>query len=472
MTTLESYRDWLLPLAIVFLGWSVGCDSSEMAGQAGSDSIEDPPNVILISLDSLRADHLGVYRYDRETSPAINQLASDATVFERAVAPTPWTLPTHVSLLTSQYAHTHQVDRLNRSLPRNTLTLTSALKSADYSTHAIVSGPLLQARYGMDNGFDAYDDTLARGSNRASHSKVTGEAMVTQVSRFLGSAEPPFFLFAHYWDAHYDYNPPDRYARRFDPEYSGKVSPVDFIRNKAINKNMERRDLDHLIALYDAEITWVDTQVGKLVAALKQSGHYENSIIILTADHGDEFFEHGEKGHQHSLYEELLHVPLIMKFPDVEGGGRIPSRVSLIDVMPTVLDALGLDIPHGTQGRSVWPLLRGESQPERTIFAETNRTRKDIGDPVQSKSWAVYEGRFKLIVFAKDRYPPELYDLDADPGETHNLVGTVDHEPYLRRLQDWLRSTPVHAPGHEIELDEETANELESLGYIDSDGER
>jgi arylsulfatase A-like enzyme len=227
--------------------------------------------------------------------------------------------------------------------------------------------------------------------------------------------------------------------------------------------------LDHIIALYDGEIAWVDSYIGKLITELRRRGLYDDTIIVLTSDHGDEFFEHGEKGHQHSLYEELLHVPLIVRVPGLAGGTRYRERIELIDIMPSLLELTGAPAIEGMQGRSFLPLLRGEGWTDRPSFAETTKARKSRKEEQKSESWAVYAGDRKVILFEGERYPGELYDLGSDSEEQSNRFGAKDEErrELLSQLELWLERTPSPPDAGTGELDEGIRRQLEELGYIE-----
>jgi arylsulfatase A-like enzyme len=427
---------------------------------------DDRWNLILISIDSLRADHLGSYGYSRNTSPSIDALAGEGTVLENAIAQSSWTLPSHASLLTSLYARTHGADGASKAIASDTPTLALALQGVGYETHAVVSGTLMWARYGFDAGFDSYDDSLIQESFRENHEATTSPPVHERVVEILDDASEPFFLFAHYWDVHYDYIPPLPYSKKFGRKYRGRMTSNQFIKNPAINKKMNPRDLQHLVDLYDGEISWVDSYIGKLIDELKQRGLYDRTIIVLTSDHGDEFFEHGEKGHQHSLYEELLHVPLIMRIPEAEGGQRITDRVQLIDVMPTLLQLLGVAAPEGLQGRSFTPLLAGEGWEEQPAFSELTEATKVRDAKKRSNSWAIYRGQYKLTLFEENYYPIEIYDLVNDPGEKEPIVDRELASRLLADYQQWLDAVPSAEGNQTIELDEGIGEMLESLGYL------
>ena len=436
-----------------------------VAGCGGGETSAARPNVLVISIDSLRADHLGTYGYGRDTSPTIDALARAGSVFEHAASQAPWTLPAHASLLTSLHERTHQASDVDRRLDPARPTLASVLRAAGYATRAIVSGAFLQARFGLDSGFEVYDDRLAKVGNRKSHEVVTSDWVNRGALELLDGAHEPFFLFVHYWDVHYDYLPPAPYDTKFAPDYHGTLTSARFMENDAIRAGMDPDDVAHLEALYDGEIAWVDAHVGALLAELTRRGLDQRTIVVLTADHGDEFFEHGEKGHMHSLYEELLHVPLVVRAPGLPAGGRVAQRVGLIDVMPTVLELAGVAAPAGLEGHSLAPLLRGEPWTARPVFSETTKARKSKAkSESKTDSWCVYDGDLKRISFAGDRYPPEVYDLAADSGEQHRLPDAAALE---RQLAEWFERVPAGEVVQNTGVDDETLRNLRALGYVD-----
>jgi len=469
-------RALLLVAGCLILAVSAGCERDVAGDAPASQNVAPPsdppprPNIILISIDSLRADHLGSWGYERDTSPAIDALAADGVLFENAAAQAPWTLPSHASLLTGLYGRTHQAVLPKRRLAADAVTLASVLKAAGYRTHAIVSGPFMHRRFGLDRGFDAYDDELAQGSHRASHRLVNSPDVHARAVRMIETLPRPFFLFLHYWDVHYDYVPPPPYDTRFDPDYAGDISPHAFMFNNAIRPGMDARDLEHIVALYDGEIAWVDEYIGRLIGELKRRGLYEDSVVVVTADHGDEFFEHGQKGHQHALYEESLHVPLVMRFPGQPAGVRVPRRVQLIDVMPTLLEMLGVD-GAATQGRSLWPLVRGEEWAGGPVFSETMKARKSRRERKKCAAWCVYDETRKLIRFENDRYPPEVYDLMADPGEQRNMFDAARDADLVALLEKWFVETPEQVGTQHEGLDPDMLRTLQSLGYVGDDAD-
>ncbi len=454
---------WLI-VSVICLG-SCGEEPGPDRG-ANPGEVVAPWNVVLISIDSLRADHLSCYGYRRPTSPAIDALAEEGILFENANSQAPWTLPAHASLLTSRYPRTHQVTSRTRRLAPGTPTLAARLQEQGYSTHAVVSGPFMHSQFGMNQGFDHYDDELARLEHRQSHEVVTSPSIHDKTVRILEDVRPPFFLFLHYWDVHYDYIPPAPYDTMFSENSRSTMTSHRFISNPAICEDMKPRDLRHLIALYDGEIAWVDAHIGKLVEELRRGGWWDRTLLVLTSDHGDEFFEHGEKGHQHSLYQELIHVPLIVRVPEGPRGMRLRERVQLIDVMPTVLGWLDVPVSSALQGIDVHGWWEGQSPVIQKTFGETTKSRKSRREDAKTDSWCVYDGDYKLTQFAGDRYPVELYDLSRDRKEQSSLSDPQLRARLLGELEAWKNENPRGAGARHEGLDASVAEELNALGYV------
>ena len=423
------------------------------------------PNVVLVSIDSLRADHLGAYGYPRPTSPRLDRLAAEGVVFDSAWSTTTWTLPSHVSLLTALYPEVHGVTEDGLRMTADQLLLSEVLRSAGYRTAAFVSAPFLNRIYGFDQGFDLYDDvTIPLKRHRESHRGSTGAALHGAITRWLGEGHgEPFFLFLHYWDVHFDYEPPPAFVAPFDPGYRGAAEFRNFEKNRAIHPGMPEADLARLVALYDGEIAYTDHHLGLLFDELERLGKLEDSLVVVTGDHGDEFFEHGEKGHMKNLFETTLRVPLVVRFPGgAAGGTRVAEPVSLVDVGPTLLDALGVARPPVFDGESLVDLAAGQRRRRpRPIFAG-----------LYGRSWAVRSGDLKLVRVERTGEPPSeaLFDLAADPGEVEDLAPSRRDE--ARQLSDLLARWRRHAAGQRreaarpFEKGEGLRETLESLGYL------
>ena len=467
-----------------------------------SDAIgqEQPPNVILISIDSLRADHLGCYGYPKATSPNIDILANEGVVFTNAISTTTWTLPSHISMLTALYPEVHQVIHDGNKLSDKAVVCAEIMKEAGYLTAGFVSGPYLSSKFGYNQGFDIYDDdTISYSSNEESHRGITSPKIHQQITKWLEQKyRSSFFLFIHYWDVHYDYAPPPPFDTMFDSDYTGTITGKNFETNKRINPQMSKRDLEHIIALYDGEIAFTDSYIGKLMKYLKHLGIYENTMVILTSDHGDEFFEHGCKGHRNNLFDETLKVPLIIKFPSSLAspsplGMRINQQVSIIDIVPTFLDYLGITPYTALDGQSLLPLIAGNIGTGTEIqhrfadlhgFMKCVRTNqfKYIHIAHHEKARKKEMRRFSLHrLFDKirhhddmkveEREPTLLFDLQHDPMERHNLAMS---NPELKIemhhiLMNWLSEAKILAANigkSDFEYDENLKKRLRDLGYI------
>jgi arylsulfatase A-like enzyme len=394
------------------------------------------PNVVLVSIDSLRADHLAAYGYARETSPHIDALAASGALFEHAFSTTSWTLPSHIALFTSMHDLVHGVIFHDRVLDPLRTTLPEVFHQHGYATAGFYSGPYLIPAFGFGRGFDTYVpcmDYLDPGalertdfvpaSHQASHADVTSPCLQDAVVSWLDEAPArPFFLFLHMWDVHYDYIPPPEYARRFtDPDYDSPIDFTGFQRNPAINRQMNPRDLAHLIGLYDGEIAYTDHHLGQIVAHLDALGLRDNTLIVVTSDHGDAFFEHGLKGHQNDLYDEVLRIPLIFSWPgQVRPAQRYAEQVSIIDVMPTVLGLVDLPTPPEALGRDLSPLLRGERSPDAagsTVFAELTLFGKNYDLNLRALRTPEYKAIVDIPAPGGGSPRSVVYDLGSDPGE-------------------------------------------------------
>lgn len=446
---------------------------------------EKRPNVILISIDSLRADHLHCYGYDRNTSPHIDQLAREGVLFVNTFSSSGWTLPAHVSMLTSLVVPTHGVVKPDKKIDRKVKTLAQALKEHGYTTAGFISAVFVHAIYGFDKGFDVYEDLSADPSILEKHPDsthvieaifsdvegITSPRITRRVTQWLHeNRKKPFFLFLHYFDVHYDYMPPPPYDTMFDPGYTGTISAKNYYYNDAVNPNMSPADLKHIIALYDGEIRFVDEHIGLLLERLKESHLDKNTIIIVTADHGEEFFEHGGKDHR-TLYDEVLRIPLIIKWPGhIPEGKRVNSLAGIIDIMPTVLDLACGDTTGTMMGKS----LRNQ------IFGDGNSSSPPLlGELVclhnDSHLFSLRTDKAKII-FDSTYDKTYIYDLANDPGETEDLGQNIKAVSLKEDLERQLQSAMKNAVDKKKEwhikegslekLSKAQEKNLKSLGYI------
>ncbi|MCG8590283.1 MAG: sulfatase-like hydrolase/transferase [Proteobacteria bacterium] len=464
-------------------GWPAVLLSLTACGAPEPVSFEsfDRPDVVLVSIDSLRPDHLGSYGYPHPTSPRIDALAAEGVRFENAVSTTSWTLPAHAALFTGLSDTTHGVVFDGQRLDARHTTLAERLKAAGYHTAGFFGGPYLHPTFGLGQGFDVYQSCMTRlpddlsddelrhealGGAETAHRDITGPRTRREVEKWLASLdERPFFLFLHLWDVHYDFIPPERFVDLFDPDYDGALTSANFMKNPAIHPEMSARDYAHLMALYDGEIRFTDEILGQIRDLLDARGRLAHSLVIVTADHGEEFFEHGRKGHRRTLYDEVLRVPLIVRLPGGIGGGHvIADEASLIDVFPTVLALAGLEVPDVVQGRDLSPLLRGEAAPRREILAELRLPKRQLRALRSNREKFIADGRGFRAYFDLESDPREQEPLAPEtPGYAaafERLKATAAEVQHARRRAGIDGATPVA-------VDPETQRRLEILGYTD-----
>ena len=332
----------------------------------------DLPNVVLISVDTVRADHLGCYGYFRPVSPAIDKFASGAVRFENAFTQASWTLPSHMTVMTSQYPSVHCVIDRGLSLPDQATMLAEVLSEEGYHTAAFVTWIYVGEAFGFDQGFDEFHELIDRSGQRvlsgrgAFSAERTTDAVIARLEETLPQ---PFFLFVHYFDPHMHYTPPPPYDTLFDPDYTGEACGErgwlqPYIKTLQIDPAViDPRDRAHVEALYDGELCYTDAHLGRLFEAIDTQVELDSCMVVFMSDHGEEFNDHGSmEGHGWTLYDEIIHVPLIFRMP---GPGRpgtvIEDLVGLIDIGPTILQALGVAAPASFQGRSLTGLIDGSA---------------------------------------------------------------------------------------------------------------
>jgi arylsulfatase A-like enzyme len=420
-------------------------------------------NVLILTFDTLRADRLGVYGYDRIRTPNIDRMAAEGAVFLRAIAQVPVTQPSHASLFTGVYPTRHGV-RMGGHLDPGRPTLAEILRARGYATGAIIAAVPLAPGQGFERGFDSYDFVPPRneypffGSRKTLLAKVLmrtqvvpdrwayrrAEEQTDRARAWLdGHAGRPFFLWVHYFDAHDPYAPPRRWLRR---AAHPRMSPWGFLARGY---------------LYDSEVAYLDEQVGPLLDHLRSLGVLDDTIVVGISDHGEGLGEHDYVGHSYRLYNEQLRVAFSLRYPvRVPAGRRVEAQVRTIDVMPTILDLLDQPPPEDIQGRSLLPLISHQGDgADRVAFSET------LVD-AENRQVAVSDGRYKLIVWLSSAREL-LFDLASDSLELHNVIG--NHPEVAQRLrrevQRYLAEAPL--PGRdEAAVDVETRRQLRALGYV------
>ncbi|HEX5715842.1 MAG TPA: sulfatase-like hydrolase/transferase, partial [Thermoanaerobaculia bacterium] len=385
--------------------------------------------VILISVDTLRADHLPAYGYRQVETPNIDALRRDSVLFERVYSHCPMTLPSHVSMFTGSLPTEHGV-RNNigyRFEGEKFRTLAEELRERGYAAGAAVSSYVLRSDTGIDDGFDFYEDSIAVATAGAAseHQRSGGETLKHALAWILGHREQPFFFFLHLYEPHAPYDPPEPFKSRYPSAYDGEIAAADAI-------------------------------VGELIRSLKASGLYDPAIIIFTSDHGEGLEDHGEDQHGILLYREALWVPLLVKLPGSHQADSISRPTPLAHLFGTVLRLAGIDLPSRPAS---WFDAEVEARP---IYSETLYPRIHLG---WSELRSLIDGRYHYI----EGPSPELYDLERDPGETRNLIAIERRE--ASRLRQEMQGYPAAA--EKIgEIDPEDARKLAALGYVGAPRER
>ena len=400
-----------------------------------------PKNVILISVDTLRADHLGCYGYEAIRTPHIDRLAAESVLFENVATVTPLTLPAHASIFTGRGPLEHGViDNFGYLLGEREETLAELLHEHGFATGGFIGSFVLDSRWGVSQGFTTYFDRFeapgAAVTTMQANQRSGDEVLDPALDWIRDHSSGPFFAFIHFYDPHTPYSPPEPYRSEYGSDRIGR---------------------------YDGEVAFVDSLVGRLIAVLEEQGLYQDTMIVFMSDHGESLGEHGEDGHGLFLYDATIRVPLLIKGPRLETAGRVAAQVRTIDVMPTVLDVVGLDVPSSVEGESLRPLLHDvHSESDLSAFIESHYARLHFG-------WAPLRGmrdsRYKFV----EAPIGELYDLMEDPDETRNLY---DEQPeivrrYKEQIEAFDREYPSLARSSEV-IDVETERRLQALGYVTS----
>jgi arylsulfatase A-like enzyme/Flp pilus assembly protein TadD len=480
----------------------------------------EAPNVLLLVIDTLRADHLSSYGYHRKTTPRIDALASEGVLLENAISQASWTAPSMATLFTGLYPSVHGLNAgidhkrlrtetrealpvpIQKALSPDRLTLAEVLRSHGYFTAGVVSNPYLDSRFGFAQGFDTYREPELAPASLLEPAETTNRSVFAWLDR---ERQEPFFLFVHYNDPHHPYEPPSPFDQKYVAGYEGTLIPSDTRSpesmvakmvakelteedkeyllgidpsetelkeawaEKALEERLSEKDIEYLIGLYDGEIAYTDLQVGLLLEKVRSLQLDRDVLIVVTSDHGEEFFDHGWINHGRTLYDEQLRVPLIFHYPGALAAARIRAQVRIVDLMPTILELAEVpSIPDDLQGKSFVPLLRGEAKAKLgPAYSETTWEGK--------KKSLRTEAGLKLIQ-AEDA-GPELFDLSEDPGEQKNLVeeNPSRTQSLNRELELWVEANRqararVHSESailEEVVLDDRMKAQLEALGYVE-----
>ncbi len=419
----------------------VGCHLALGSGAAGEPRPDKASrrDVFLITIDTLRADHVHCYGYDRVQTPSLDQLAKQGVRFTQAFTPSPITNSSHASILTGLLPSAHGVSDFGVPLAASHLTLAETLKKRGYRTAAFIGAVILDSKAlapGLDRGFEFYDNFPAQSETKSRWGRVERRGMeVVQHAETWLNAHPagPHFVWVHLYDPHDPYEPPPPYSEIYKDR------------------------------LYDGEIAYADSALGHFLAYLKKQGWYESSLIVVVGDHGEGLGEHHEDTHGIFLYDSTTHVPLLVKLPEQREAGRtVKAQVRTTDIMPSILEVLGVLAPARLDGESLGPFLTGTGAAPRTVFGETDYPLRFGWAPLRS----VRKEGLKFIEAPK----PELYDLPSDPNELQNHY--VPWDPRVQKLRKILAElsakSPPLAKSSPATVSAGTIDELHALGYLGS----
>jgi arylsulfatase A-like enzyme len=416
-------------------------------------------NIILISIDTLRADHLGCYGYSKNTTPNIDKFSRDSVLFENTIAQAPSTEPAHASIFTSLIPSHHGAFYSDKKpIPQKTVTMAEILKGDGYKTISFNGGGQVAAEFGFDQGFDLYSSF----PGRIDHLDKVFIGKVEAVMDWIkNNPNEKFFAFLHTFEVHHPYTPEKEYLRMFDSSYSGALGG-HISRELLANINegrleMSAEDKQHIINAYDGEIFSMDKAFGVLVDFLKKEGLYENTLIIFTSDHGEEFGEHGRMGwHGHALYDEQLKVPLIIKLMNSRYASTIiGEQTRSLDILPTVLDVLNIPALECFEGVSLFSRFKKRNRTALFAVSQQDTSGQTHPTSIRTNKWKLYDEK--------------LYNLESDPLEQNEVqtgYGRIREE--LRSELDYILSQKQSEEENEsVDLSEETLKTLKSLGYLE-----
>lgn len=434
-----------------------------------------PVGVVLVVVDALRADHLGHYGYRRATSPGLDDFAGHATRFTDCQASASWTNPSVASLFTGLDTPRHATNAFGAALPEQSVTLAELARSAGWATAAISFNPGIRSELDFDQGFDEFDEFLGKSTHYPDIAD-----MVARVGSWLERRDGrPFLLYLHPMNVHGPYRVPDEHrtvllgrppSREFR-YYAGSMRRILRGGDLEARAMVPPSYLESLVDSYDTAVRYSTDQIGRLFQALERAGVYRDSLVIVTSDHGEELFDHGGFSHGYTLHRELLHVPLYVKLPRQAEPRVVDAPVSLVDLLPTVLDVLGIGIPDGLDGRSLRRLAEGRGDPR---FGDPRTRLAQVSRPGRCQARAITDGEYKLIHIDANyeglRDVVRLYDVAADVLETNDLA---DARPEVAaRMLGALEAAFAAAEGRALDAAENRLGDLDrdrlrALGYLD-----
>lgn len=423
-------------------------------------------NVIIVVIDAARQDHLGFYGYHRDTTPNIDRLAEKSFVFKNAISQATWTKPSIASLFTSLYPTRHgtyyftatkEQGIINNVLPSSFITLAEALKHHNYKTYGLVNNQFIGPELNFDQGFDYYrliesDEDLTRTAIDIIDQKEQNDRI---------------FMYIHYIGPHAEYSPTPKFREMFVETEHEIVDTRGKHQAEYLGMNLSAQQLGYIIAQYDGEIAFIDDQIGRIINKLDDRKLMNRTILIITADHGEEFFDHEEMfGHGWHPYDTMIKVPLMIWIPTAKKPQRIESQVMLIDMMPTILDLTGGIIPEGLDGTSIKPLLQGDSM-NLTAYSEQIEI---FNSEEELKTLSLRTDEWKYIFFVNNK-TGKLFNHKSDPYEKNEVIGNENlKQKFRKELLDYYERNNMlwnDVKDNEfVEMSNETVSRLRELGYV------
>ncbi len=478
---------WGLPVLLLLAGGLVlrarGTDfvpaplTENLPAVSSLREVMEGANIIICVLDAARADHVGCYGYPRETTPNIDRLARESVLFKNDFTQYVSTKPSTASLFTGQYADTHLAYE-NRELPEGTFTLARGLKKAGYRTVMFSSNPNASPKTGLGLDFQKVFDQSDVAPLVENWEQFTNpEPMLAHIRGWIDkNKKKRFFAYIHFDPPHKPYLQPEEMTKLFAGKTPPNFKPGRFafpVEDREEIRISVRPPLPEWINLYDANLRFADWAVGELEQALREAGAFDRTLLIITADHGEAFGEHGYMWHERAVYDELVHVPLLMRFPGAKKTGEVEALTQTVDLLPTVFDLLGAPYPEDVQGKSLLPLIAG-TEKELHQYVVARSDGKPPSYLMRSQEWA-------LMLWGNGKWRA-LYDLKADPGQRQNVVAehpevaselvaafrqfaAGQRRPPMEFVEPGVKAGPL-PKASERKLTEETKRELKALGYV------
>ncbi len=430
------------------------------------------PNVVLISIDTLRPDFMGIYGHDRPTSPSLDRFASQGTVFTDVTSASPWTLPSHASMLTGLYPSSHGVKNHDRQLTKDTLA--TRFKRVGYETLAVVNSHNIgDKRFGLLRGFEKshYESEMTVGADQALLVNQ-GTRIVQQARKYLEERDPerPFFLFLHFYDVHTDFTPDAKWKLEFVEPYNGELNgnTQQLVKYRSLENELSPEDVVWLEQMYEAEIRTFDEVLKRLLDFVDASGLGKDTIVAITSDHGEEYWEHHGTLHGRTYYQEVIRVPILMRGPGIPAGKRVDTPVHLVDLPTTLFELARVPAPDGLDGIDLSQAWSSDAglPAQRYLFAEADHNNVWEGQDVSDVRRMIRIGDEKLCYDTLSGVK-ELYDLAADPLEQNDLAAARPErvDELFAELERFMQR-PVESGARVLDgVDEELQADLQRLGY-------